>query len=332
MRTGEARGTAVPLSRRDFLKLSGSGIAGLAVLGASGCAGPAASYPSRPVELVIPFGPGGAADVAARKLIELSQDEFGEDFQASNVTGGGGAVAYNQVVNAAPDGYTVAWSSGALNTLAAVGNVEFGPDDFRHAAIVATETVTLAVAADAPWQNLRDFMEDAENNRLKVGNSGLGSFTHMSSFALADAAGVGLEHVPFGDSLAVTQVLGGQIDASVQHPSEILEQWEAEKIRILTLTSPEPIEAFEGVPTAREQGYDVVMTQWRGLSLAGDAPEEAVQRLRETFTSVARGKEWKEFAATLGSQVQVMGTEEMEDFVSEQYEKVQEIASRMDGD
>ncbi|MDP8946544.1 MAG: tripartite tricarboxylate transporter substrate-binding protein, partial [Actinomycetota bacterium] len=159
--------------------------------------------------------------------------------------------------------------------------------------------------------------------------SGLGSFTHITSFALANAAGAEFEHVPFGDTLAFTQVLGGQIDASVQHPAEILEQWEAGKLRILTVTSPEAIEAYEGVPTAREQGYDVIMTQWRGLSVPQDTPDDAVRKLEESFTNAANGEEWKKFADSIGSQVQVMGSDEMTDFVADQFKKIKGIEAKM---
>lgn len=317
------------IDRKDFLRLSGAGLAGVTLLGLTACGGAGASYPSQPVELVVPFGPGGAADVSARKLADLAADPLGAKVQVRNVTGGGGAVAYQQVRNAQPDGYSVVWSSGAVNTLAAAGNIDFTYEAFRHAAIVSTETVTLAVAPDAPWQNLEEFMQDAEEQRMKVGNSGLGSFTHISSFALADAAGVEFEHVPFGDQLAVSQVLGGQIDASVQHPAEILEQWEAEKIRILTLTAPEPLQAYEGVPTATEQGYDVTLTQWRGLSVPQETPDDVVQTLEETFTEVANSDEWQEFADSIGSQIQVMGTDEMTSFAAEQYEKINDIVAKM---
>ena len=317
------------IDRKEFLRLSGAGLAGVALLGATACGGAGASYPSQSVELVIPFGPGGAADVSARKLADLARDELGQEIQGQNVPGGGGAVAYNQVKNAQPDGHTVVWSSGAVNTLAAAGNIDFTYEAFRHAGIVSTETVTLAVAKDAPWQDLNEFMQSAEEQRMRVGNSGLGSFTHISSFALADAAGVEFEHVPFGDQLAVSQVLGGQIEASVQHPAEILEQYEAGQIRILTLTAPEPLQAFEGVPTAREQGYDVIMTQWRGLSVPQDTPDEAVQTLEETFTEVAQGDEWQQFADSIGSQAEVMSTDEMTTFVGEQYQKIQDIVAKM---
>jgi tripartite-type tricarboxylate transporter receptor subunit TctC len=331
VRTPTGATASRPISRRDFLRLGGTGLAGIALLGAVGCGGPGASYPTRPVELIIPFGPGGAADISARKLADLAKDDLGQEIQGQNVPGGGGAVAYNQVKNAQPDGHTVIWSSGALNTLAATGNIDFDYEAFKHAAIVATETVTLAVKNDAPWQNLEEFMQAARDQKITVGNSGLGSFTHITSFALADAAGVEFEHVPFGDILAVTQVLGGQIDASVQHPAEILEQLEAGKIRLLTLTSPEPIEAFEGVPTATEQGYDVVMTQWRGLSVAQETPDDVVQKLEDTFTKQASGDEWKKFADSIGSQPRVMGSDEMTGFVADQFKQIKDLVARMEG-
>lgn len=330
MERTQSEATGKLMDRKEFLRLSGAGLVGAALLGTTACGGAGASYPNQPIELVVPFGPGGAADVSARKLAELATDPLGAEIQVRNVTGGGGAVAYQQVRNAQPDGYSVVWSSGAVNTLAAAGNIDFTYEAFKHAAIVSTETVTLAVAQDAPWQNLEEFMQAAEEQRMQVGNSGTGSFTHISAFAMANEAGVEFEHIPFGDQLAITQVLGGQIDASVQHPAEILEQWEAEKIRILTLTAPERLQAYEGVPTATEQGYDVTLTQWRGLSLPQETPDDVVQTLEDTFTEVASGEEWQQFADSIGSQTQVMSQDDMTSFVAEQYEKINNIVSQMD--
>lgn len=320
-----------PISRRKFLKVGGAGLAGMAFMGAAGCGvlGSSGSYPTKPIELVVPFGPGGSADISARKLADLAKSTLGQQIQVRNVPKGGGAVAYNQVKNAKPDGYTAIWASGAVNTLAASGNIDFNYEAFKQVGIVATETVTLAVANDAPWKNLKEFMQAAKDRQMKVGNSGLGSFTHITSFALADAAGVKFKHIPFGDTLAFTQVLGGQIDASVQHPAEILDQWKAGKLRILTVTSPEPLAAYKGVPTAKEQGYDVVMTQWRGISMPKDTPGDDVQKLEDSFTKAANSDEWKKFADSIGSQVEVMGSEKMNDFVAKQFDKIKGIVAKI---
>ncbi|TCJ15617.1 tripartite tricarboxylate transporter substrate binding protein [Rubrobacter taiwanensis] len=289
--------------------------------------GPGAEYPSRPVELIVPFGPGGAADVAARQIAELASEELGESIQVRNVTGGGGAVAYNEVVNAPNDGYTAIWSSAALNTLAAAGNIDFNYEAFEHVAIVSTETVTLAVAADSEWENLEDFIADARNRTPTVGNSGMGSTTHLTAVALAEEAGVEFEHVPFGDGLAIASVMGGEIDASVQHPAEIMSQYEAGDIRILAITSPERIETFEDVPTAQEQGVDVVLEQWRGISLPEGTDEEVIQRLEDAFTQAAETDEWAEFTRNTGADVRIMGSEEATEFIADMQQQIDEIAA-----
>lgn len=300
-------------------------IVALAAVFLSASCGAGAAYPNQPVEFIVPFGAGGAADVAARQLADLASEELGEDIQVRNVTGGGGAVAYNEVVNANNDGYTMIWSSAALNTLAAAGNIEFNHEDFEHAAIVSNETVTLAVPADSQWDSLEDFMADAD--LPSVGNSGMGSTTHMTAIDLANEAGVEFEHVPYGDSLAIASVLGGEIDASVQHPAEIMSQWEAGEIRILATTSPERMAPFEDVPTAREQGVDVALEQWRGISLPQGTDEEAVQALEDAFTQAAQTEEWQEFVESNGGSVNVMGSQETSDHIAEMQQQINEISA-----
>ncbi len=289
--------------------------------------GPGAEYPDQPVELVVPFGPGGAADVAARQLAELASEELGENIQVRNVTGGGGAVAYNEVVNAPNDGYTAIWSSAALNTLAAAGNIPFDYEAFDHVAIVSLETVTFAVAADSEWETLEDFIADTQDQPLQVGNSGMGSTTHLTAVDIANKAGAEFEHIPYGDQLAVTSVLGGEIPASVQHPAEVMSQWQAGDIRFLAITSPERIETFEGVPTAQEQGVDVVLEQWRGISLPQGTDEDIIQTLEDAFTRAAETDEWAEFVESNGNEVRVMGSEEMTEFVAEMQQQIDEIAA-----
>jgi tripartite-type tricarboxylate transporter receptor subunit TctC len=293
--------------------------------------GPAAQYPNQPVELIVPFGPGGAADVAARQLAELASEELGENIQVRNVTGGGGAVAYNELVSAPNDGYTAIWSSAALNTLAAAGNIPFDYEAFEHVAIVSTETVTFAVAADSEWETLEDFIAESRDRPLEVGNSGLGSTTHLTAVDIANKAGVEFEHIPYGDQLAVTSVLGGEIPASVQHPAEVMSQWEAGDIRFLTVTSPERIETFEDVPTAREQGVDVILEQWRGISLPEGTDEESIQTLQDAFMQAAETDEWAEFVQDTGAEVRIMGSEEMTELIAGMQQQVNEIAATAEG-
>jgi len=169
------------------------------------CAPAQEQWPTKPVQLINPFGAGGAADVQARKLAEIMSKDLGQPIVVQNVTGAGGAIAYNQVYKSAPDGYTLIWYSGAINTLAASKQIEFNYTAFDPICGIGAETVAIAVKKDAPWKDFKEFLAYAKQNpgKVTVGNSGTGSVTHMVPVAVASRAGVEFTHVPFGTGLAV---------------------------------------------------------------------------------------------------------------------------------
>ncbi len=296
-------------------------------------AAPAAQsdYPNRPLEMLVPFGAGGAADVAARKIAAMVEKDLGQSIAISNVTGAGGAVAYQTIKNSKPDGYKLLWTSAAMATLPAQGNIDFGYEAFEHAALVSAETVTLTVAADSPWKTLKDFLAEAKTRSkpMTVGNSGLGSFTHLSAAAIASGAGVPFTHIAFGTGLAVTNLVGGHIDASVQHPAEILSAYKNGKVRILTVSSDQRVPAFKDVPTLKEQGINLTLEQWRGVSVAKGTPKPIIDRLEAVFLKAAKSPEWAEYSESVGAMAKPMPSAEFSKFVAEQDKQIRDLAAKV---
>ena len=285
-------------------------------------------YPTRPIEMLVPFGAGGSADLAARKLAAMVEKDLGQPIQISNVTGAGGAVAYQQIKNSKPDGYKLLWTSAALATLPAQGNIDFGYEAFDHVALVSAETVTLTVAADSQWKSLKEFLDYAKtaSKPVTVGNSGIGSFTHLSAAAMAQAAGVQFTHIAFGTGLAVTNLVGGHIDASVQHPAEILSALKGGQIRMLTVTSDQRIPAFKDVPTLKEQGINLVLENWRGVSVAKGTPKPIIDRLEAAFLKAAKSPDWGEFVQTIGAVAKPMPSTDFTKFVADQDKQIRALA------
>ena len=176
----------------------------------------AQDWPKKPVDLINPFGAGGAADVQARKLVEILSRDLGQPVVVRNVTGAGGAIAYNEVQRARPDGYTTIWCSGAINTLAARKQIKFDYQAFDYIAGVGFETVAMAVNKGVSWKDFKEFIAYIKQNpgKVTVGNSGLGSVTHLVPLLIASKVGAPVVHVPFGTGLAVAALMGGKIDAS----------------------------------------------------------------------------------------------------------------------
>lgn len=294
---------------------------------------PTVDYPTRAVELVVPFGAGGAADVAARTIASIMEKDFGQSINIVNVTGAGGAVAYTQVKNAKPDGYKLLWTSAAMATLPAQGNIDFDYKAFDHVAMVATETVSFSVSATFQAKSMKDFLEEAKKRastkQMAVGNSGVGSFTHLSAVAISDKAGVPFSHVAFGQGLAVTNLIGGHIDASVQHPAEILPALKGGSVRMLAVSSDKRVDAFRDVPTLKEQGIDLVLEQFRGVSVPKGTPRPIIDKLEAAFLKAAKSEKWAEQNSSSGSQVKLLTSAEYTKFVADQHVQIAELAKKV---
>ena len=260
-------------------------------------------WPARHVELINPFAAGAAADIQARKLAEIVSRDLGQPMVVRNVLGAGGAIAYNEVHRAKTDGHTLIWYSGAINTLAARKQIPFDYNVFEPIAGVGIETVSIAVSKNAPWKSLKEFIAHAKQNPGKVtmGNSGMGSVTHMVPVAMAAKAGIKITHVPFGTGLAMVALMGGKIDSSSQHPAEVFNQVKAGEVRILAVSSEKRINIWPDVPTMKEEGVDLEFDQWRGIAAPKGTPRAVVDKLSPIIKKAVESKEWIDFASSLGS-------------------------------
>lgn len=309
-----------PMRRQRVMRPAA--IAAGAVLLLTACSESVDDYPSQSIDLVNPFGPGSASDLQGRTLGQTLTEHLGVQIVSRNVTGGGGGIAFTEVAQADPDGYTLLFSSASLHTTAATGSIEYDYTDFEWICVTGRETVTLTVSADSEWETLDDFIAAAQANpgELTVGNSGIGSFTHLTGVAISDGAGIEVSHVPFGESPAMQSVLAGDIDASVQHPPEILEQVRAGNLRILAISSADRFDSLPDVPTLREQGVDVAFDQWRGIGVPVGTSDEIIDILDDACRfAVEEDPGWAEFAPTVGTQPQLpyLGTDEATAYIAE---------------
>ena len=289
----------------------------------------AKDWPEKPMDLVNPFGAGGAADVQARKLAEILSRDLGQPIVVRNVTGAGGAIAYNEVQKAKPDGYTIIWASGAINTLAARKQIKFDYQAFDYIAGVGFETVAMAVNKTAPWKDFKEFIAHIKQNpgRVTVGNSGLGSVTHLVPLLVASRVGAPLVHVPFGTGLAVAALMGGKIDASCQHPAEILSPVKAGEVRILAVSSEKRINLWPDVPTMKESGADVVFNQWRGFAAPKGTPKMVIDKMSAIVKKAVESKEWADFTASVGTTPQYQDPNVFAKFVAEMDRVTKEIVA-----
>lgn len=252
--------------------------------------------------MTVLFGAGSSADLIARQLADGMAKNLKVAVPVVNRTGGGGAVGYTYVKGKKADGYNIVWNSNSVSTVYHVGNMPFDFKAFDPVARVSVETAALAVKADAPWKDLKEFVAYAKANpeKVKIGNSGLGSFTHLVAAAFASEAGVKANHIPFGGGQEVANLLGGKVEAVLQLPAGLTSQVAAGTIRILAVTSDSRDPSFPDVPTLKESGVNLVMDMWRGIAVPKGTPAAAVKTLQESVKQAVENPSFAESGKNLG--------------------------------
>ncbi|HSB78981.1 MAG TPA: tripartite tricarboxylate transporter substrate binding protein [Candidatus Methylomirabilis sp.] len=260
----------------------------LGLILALGIPGPglAADFPTKEVQIIIPWAAGGATDLVFRALAASSSKYLGKAVVVVNKPGGGGAVGYTEVAQARPDGYTLVTAVTPLTILPHQTKTAFTYQSFEPVINVVEDPAMFQVRADSQWKTLEDFLEYAKKNpeMITVGNSGAGGGVHLIAMAFEKAAGVRFNHIPFaGGGPSVTALLGGHVHAVSVSPPEGIPHVRAGKLRIIALFSDKRMQAFPSVPIVREQGISFSMGQWRGLAAPKGTPPDVIGKLHDAF-------------------------------------------------
>ena len=255
---------------------------------ALGAVGPsqAQQFPTKEVQIIVPYAAGGATDLVFRALAASSQKYLGKAVVVMNKPGGGGAVGFTDAKQAKPDGYTLVTAITPITILPHQVKTAFTYHDFEPIINVVQDPAMLQVRSDAPWKTLQEFVDYARKNpgMITVGNSGAGGGVHLIALAFERAAGVKFNHIPFaGGGPSVTALLGGHVNAVSVSPPEGIPHVKAGKLRIIALFSEKRMADFPDVPTVSEQGIDFNMGQWRGLAAPKGTPPAVVRTLHDAF-------------------------------------------------
>jgi tripartite-type tricarboxylate transporter receptor subunit TctC len=265
----------------------------LLVLAASALAGSAAAqepYPGRPISLVVPFPPGGVADLTARPVAAAMEKALKQPVGVVNKTGAAGAVGMQFVASSKPDGYTLLLALSSISIIPEADKLfgrppAFTVDQFAPVALISADPTILVVRTESPWKTAKEFIEDAKKrpNQISYSSSGIYGTLHMAVELLSHAAGIKLRHVPYaGAGPALTALLGGHVDALASGPSVVLPQIKAGKLRALAGWGEKRVAALPDVPTFKELGYpEAEFYIWAGLFAPKGTPEPVLAKLRE---------------------------------------------------
>jgi len=251
----------------------------------------AAEWPERPIEIIVPYQAGGGADVMARAFASAAGNHLPQSLVVVNKPGAAGAIGWNEVIRAKPDGYKVALTAVEITFLKDLGLASFTHRDLIPIAKLNADPAVVVVRKDAPYQNIEQFLAAARQSSgtISVGNAGHGSMWHMSAAALAQKGGVTFNDVPFtGGTPALLALLGGHIDAVIASAPEVIPYVQGDKLRALGVMSAQRVKGLDNVATLREQGIDLQLGTWRGLAVPRGTPDDVVQTLRRATAEIMR--------------------------------------------
>jgi tripartite-type tricarboxylate transporter receptor subunit TctC len=274
-----------------------------------------------PIEITVLFPAGSSADVTARLLADgMSKQLGGAKVIVFNRPGAGGAIGYKYVASQKPDGYSAVWNSNSISTTFHSGMLPFDYHAFDAVARVLVESPVLAVKADSKWKTLRELVAEAKSRPkgITVGNSGVGSHTHISSVALFRATGGTVLDVPFGQAQVVPSLLGGEVDAVVQLPAALSSYVKSGQVRLLAALVSERDPALPDVPTAREQGFDVSLAAWRGIAVPKGTPGPVVSTLEAAIRKTVESPEFAQACEKLQVHPAFMPAGEFGDLVAKE--------------
>lgn len=312
----------------------------LATAALAGCAQqPAASaYPTKPIEIIVPFAAGGGTDVVSRIAGEYVSAKWGQPINVVNKPGGGGTPGTVEVIQAKPDGYTLTMLSASTSILnpALQSDLPYKWNDMTYMARLVLSPLALVVKADSPYNTLKDLVEAIKKDpsKFKYGSSGVAGPSTFGTAQLLESAGIDptkVDRVPFdGGAPTVAAVAGGHVDFAAQNLSEVLSLVTGGKLRALAVTTPERVAELPDVPTAKESGYEG-FKQVGVFGLAGPAklPESVVSKWESVLTEAMNDAAFKEKLIKTGNIPAYQGAKEYTAWTEDQYKSAYDLAVKL---
>jgi putative tricarboxylic transport membrane protein len=258
-----------------------------------------AKYPSKTVEVVVPYAPGGGTDNLMRMITGIIDENkwSPQPLNVVNRAGGSGAIGFNYLINKKGDHHVIAGATPMIVSGKIEGRL---PGNHRDAMtilmIVAIDELMLSVRSESPYKTIEDFVKaaKAKPGGLTVGGTATLTEDHIFTHLFEKAANIQVKYVPFNSGGEVTTALmGGHIDAAVENPNEIVSQIEAKKARNLAVAAQKRLKDAPDVPTFAEKGYKFYWEQMRGVVGPANMAPEAVKYWQDTLKKVVATPKWQ---------------------------------------
>ena len=289
---------------------------------AAGSALAEAASPSRHITMVVPFPPGGIADLTGRPTAFAMEKFLKQRVIIENKAGAGGAIGMAYVANAKPDGYTVLM---ALSSISIIPQAEklferkspYQMNQFAPIALISADPTVLVVRTDSPWKSVKDFVEDAKKRpgKISFSSSGIYGTLHMAMEMFAQTADVKLWHVPYtGGGPAMNALVGGHVDALASGPAAVIGQIKGGKLRALATWGSKRLAALPDVPRFKELGYDAEFYIWSGLFAPAGTPAPVIAALRKAAKQAVEDPEFKAIMTKIETPIYYLDAPEFQKF------------------
>jgi len=289
-------------------------------------------YPSKPVELIVPWSPGGGSDTLMRVVSNHAEAYLGQPMPVINMPGVSGTTGLETLAERAPDGYTVGQIHEGLLVANHTQLTELNWDDFTPVAAMTASPQYLTVNADSPWQTFGEFVDYAKKNpgEIRVGVT-LGGIPHVHAAMMEDAANLSFRYVGFeGTGARIRSLVGGHIDAAIGDIASSGEFVKNGNLRFLAVGSAERQEETPDVPTFKELGYDSLgLNIVRGLIAPKGTPEDKVAVLAGAMQELSQDEQFIQAVHNAGAKVHFEGPEAFADYLETTDETIERLSGKL---
>jgi tripartite-type tricarboxylate transporter receptor subunit TctC len=293
----------------------------------------AQEYPTKPIEVVVGYAPGGGTDMVSRAIADVAAKYMGQPLVVNNKPGATGIIGSQYVYNAKPDGYTILVAGGSETvSVPHFKDLPFNPiTDFDPVIRLMVERVGFYVRTDSPWKTMKDFIADAKQNPDKYlyGTSGVGGLHHAAVLVTEKRTGIRLTHVPQkGGAENLTALAGGHVSVAMASPNEAYALVQGGRVRCLALTALERSPTEPNAPTMRELGYDVYIDNQKGFVVRKGVPEPIRQKLHDAVKKAFDDPQFKANAQKLQLELSYLNGEDFRKALKSMYDQIGESVKK----
>lgn len=288
-----------------------------------------AKYPTKTIQMIVPYGAGGGADISVRLLVKYLEQELGQKFIVQNVSGGSGTIGFTQLANAKADGYTLGYfSSTQTNDGLLFEGIKYDNSSFTPISLFSNDPHIIVVSKASGITTMKELVEAAKKNpgNMTFGLGGAWTSHDFLRMSLEEKAGVTFKRMVFqGGAAAITAVAGGNCTVAVPFVSEALAQIEAGNVVPIAISSNSRFELTPSIPTVKESGYDFEHTMWRALVGPAGLSADVVSTLDAAMAKVMTNPEYLEAALKAGTFAEYQNNAKFSKYYEENHKFYQKL-------